>query len=217
MQFEAKLTLDGIMTLVAGVIAFIAVIIQIRSSSKQVQDQMKAQRDAEREEQERQMQSVATAVLFEIDHVYRLISDQVHADDFNIRYLIPPNRFIVFEANAGHLGSLGSDLARAIVRFYGEAGRYFLGSQQHLQEIENTKAAAAAKSFGSLEAFGASVSASMMEGSYPNALMDSFRPVKDAAIDACNRLCAFTAFDPSGVYALSQHTFAGPEPNAKKN
>ena len=216
MQFEAKLTLDGLMTLAAGIIAFFAVIIQIRSSSRQLRDQIKDQRDAEREEQERQKQSVATAILFEIDHVYRLISDQVHAGDFNIRYLIPPNRFVVFEANAGYLGSLGSDLAQTIVRLYGEAGRYFLGSQQHLREIENAKAAAAAKSFGvtrSLEALGASI----VEGGYRSALTESFRPVKDAAIDACNRLCSFTAFDRSFVYALSHDACAGPEPNAKKN
>jgi hypothetical protein len=41
MQFETKLTLDGLMTLIAGIIAFVAVIIQIRSSSKQLHDQMK--------------------------------------------------------------------------------------------------------------------------------------------------------------------------------
>jgi hypothetical protein len=199
-------TPDGIMTLIAGVLAFAA-----------VQCQMWDQRRTSRQEQDRQNRAVATAILLEIDQVNRLMSDQVHADDFNIRYLIPPNRFVVFEANAGYLGSLGSDLAQAIVRFYGEAGRYFLGSQQHLREIENAKAAAAAKSFGSLEAFGASVGASIEEGNYRSGLTESFRAVNDAAIDACNRLCSFTAFDRSGVYALSRHASAGPEPNAEKN
>lgn len=213
MQFEAKLTLDGLMTLIAGVIAFAAVIIQIRSSSRQLRDQIKAQRDAEREEQERQKQSVATAILIEIDHVYRLISDQVHADDFDIHYLIPPNRFVVFEANAGYLGSLGSDLAQTIVRFYGEAVRHFLASQQYLREIESAKAAAAAKSWG----ITGGLEASIMEGSYRSVLTESFRAVKDAASDACNRLCGFTGLDRSGVCALSQRASTGPEPNAKEN
>jgi len=196
-------TPDGIMTLVAGVLAFAA-----------VQWQMWDQRRTLRQEQDRHNRAVATAILFEIDHVYRLMSEQVHADNFDIRYLVSPNRFVVFEASAGYLGSLGSDLAQTIVRFYGEAGRYFLGSQQYLREIENAKAAAAAKSFGTarnLEALGASI----VEGGYRSALTESFQAVKDAAIDACSRLCGFTAFDRSGVYALSQHASAGPEPNAQ--
>ena len=70
-DWRKRFTPDGDLTLVAAAIAFIAVIIQIRSSSKQVQDQIKAQRDAEREEQERQKRAVATAILFEIDLIYR--------------------------------------------------------------------------------------------------------------------------------------------------
>jgi sensor domain CHASE-containing protein len=79
MQFEAKLTLDGLMTLVAGVIAFIAVIIQIHSSSKQLQDQMDAQRDAEQDELERKKRAVATAIDFEIDSIYRTFVRSVKA------------------------------------------------------------------------------------------------------------------------------------------
>src|SRR5271157_2399405 len=70
-DWSKGITPDGSMTLIAGVIAFIAVIIQIISSSKQVQDQVKAQRDAERGEQVRQRKGVAIGLLFEIDGFYR--------------------------------------------------------------------------------------------------------------------------------------------------
>ena len=69
-DWSKGLTPDGAMTLVAAAIAFIAVIWQIRSSSKQVQEQIRAQRDAERKERERQRKAVATAILFEIDGFY---------------------------------------------------------------------------------------------------------------------------------------------------
>ena len=212
MQFEAKLTLDGLMTLIAGLMAFAAVIIQIRSSSRQVREQITSQRDAEREEQDRQSRAVAAAILFEIDNVYRLIFDQVNADDFNLRYLIPPNRFVVFEANAGYLGSLGNDLAQAIVRFYGVAARHFLTSQQYLREIENAKADASGHPV-SLKGLHAAI----LQGGYRGVLADSFAAVTDSARAACSRLCDFTGLNRSDIYALSERACTEPKPNAKKN
>jgi hypothetical protein len=122
-------TPDGVMTLVAGVIAFIAVIIQIRSSSKQVQDQIKAQRDAEREEQERQKRALATAILFEIDLIYRSMIRGTSDDIQNARgeeYLLKPHslHFTVYEANAGKIGQLPREIGQEIVGFYGSATRF---------------------------------------------------------------------------------------------
>ena len=136
MQFEAKLTLDGLMTLIAGVIAFIAIIIQIRSSSKQVQDQIKAQRDAEREELERQKRSVATAILYEIDNFYlRHLIDRarsfeswkkMEADASSVEMfkVIIGTPSVVFQASAKRLGELGENVSRAVVVSYGASVAY---------------------------------------------------------------------------------------------
>jgi hypothetical protein len=140
MQFEAKLTLDGLMTLVAGLIAFTAVIIQIRSSSKQVEDQIKAQRDAEREERERQKRVVASGILFEIDGLYRWLLRDVRnflrdvdpeKEDLRLLEAKPSgtNPFVVFAANAGRIGELHEPIAENVVRFY-------MGAQASLYGIE---------------------------------------------------------------------------------
>ena len=124
MQFETKLTLDGLMTLVAGIIAFAAVIIQIRSSSKQLHDQMKTQRDAEREEQERLKKAVATAILFEIDSVYSRFVGFV--EDRSLPRDALGTDFPVFAANAGQLGLLHQEAVAVVVRFYGAVSEYAL-------------------------------------------------------------------------------------------
>jgi hypothetical protein len=148
MEFEAKLTLDGLMTLMAGIIAFIAVIIQIRSSSKQVQDQLKAQRDAEREGREGQKKAVATALLFEIDSFYRLHVRETNeslrgwspttGDLFEAKS-ISPQPFPVYNGNASVLGSLDEDLVFNIVEFYGAAAQYLSALRDYKMEFERPR------------------------------------------------------------------------------
>jgi hypothetical protein len=122
-------TPDGVMTLIAGLIAFAAVIIQIRSSSGQLRDQIRAQRDAEREEQERQRRIVARALLFEIDGLYRwLLRDVrdflrgVNAKTETLSGLeakpVGASPFVVFDANAARVGELEEPLVENVVRFY---------------------------------------------------------------------------------------------------
>jgi hypothetical protein len=129
MQFEAKLSLDGLMTLVAGIIAFVAVIIQIRSSSRQVQDQIKAQRDAEREERERQKRALATALVFEIDHCYRAYLPRALTLARGLRgNTLDPKAgvairfeaasFDVYSGNVQSLGTLGAEASGPVIRFY---------------------------------------------------------------------------------------------------
>lgn len=133
MQFEAKLTLDGLMTLVAGVIAFIAVIIQIRFSSKQLHNQMKAQRDAEREESERQKRAIARAIICEIGSFYKfdleqaeknLSSRNVGTNSFPTATWKRGNTSEIYKANSQVLGSLNAKSVSAIVTFYGMVGAY---------------------------------------------------------------------------------------------
>jgi hypothetical protein len=124
-------TPDGALTLVAGVIAFIAVIIQIRSSSKQVQDQIKEQRDAEREERERQKRAVAAALLAEIDDFYKfslrgLWEEREHICGAMASLTKPPpelgplpsTALLVYRANAHQLGTLSALTVISLVGLY---------------------------------------------------------------------------------------------------
>src|SRR5260370_16815941 len=110
--FDPKLTLDGIMTLAAGVIAFVAVILQIRSSRKQIELQLEAEKKARTLESERQKQAVARALLFEIVNFYRYsrghvrpLLDRVDVDECAPPLLSPPNPlfFALYPPHASHL------------------------------------------------------------------------------------------------------------------
>ena len=124
-------TPDGVMTLVAGVIAFVAVIIQIRFSSKQMQDQMREQRDAEEEDRERQMRSVAAALLSEIDCFYashleprsRLFESwrmtENDPQSVEVFRFVAGKPFAVYESLAERLGGFDATIAWGTVYTYG--------------------------------------------------------------------------------------------------
>jgi hypothetical protein len=137
MQFEAKLTLDGLMTIVAGIIAFVAVIIQIRSSSRQVRDQIQAQREAEQEDKERRKRAVATAIAFEVDFIYAAFirgvealfkkeSGTPHFEQRIASKRIERLPFAVYEGCAGQLGGMPIPLVEAVAHFYGEVTTYLI-------------------------------------------------------------------------------------------
>jgi len=127
---------DGALTLVAGVIAFIAVVIQIRSSSKQVENQIKAQRDSDREEQERQKKAVAAALLSEIDCFYLAgLSERSKLYEswegrgsdpksFEVFYTVVGKSFVVYESLADKLGGFDSTITRSIVLTYGSMAAF---------------------------------------------------------------------------------------------
>jgi hypothetical protein len=126
-------TPDGAMTLIAGVIAFIAVIIQIASSTKQVQDQIRAQRDAEREERERQKRAVATAILYEIDSFCMIELDHVDknlaswdaaSNNLPSAAGLRTNISDIYKGISALLGSLSAKSVSAVVKFYSMVGAY---------------------------------------------------------------------------------------------
>jgi hypothetical protein len=125
-------TPDGIMTLLAGIIAFAAVIIQIRSSSRQVREQITAQRDAEREDLERQKQAVARALLFEMDGFYRYplkpVEITLKQNDGAVNPAAIPAgadlTFPIYEGNSSVLGGLDEMIVAAVVMFYNDASMF---------------------------------------------------------------------------------------------
>jgi hypothetical protein len=124
-------TFQGVATLVGVFIALGAVIWQVRSSSKRLQDQIKAQRDAEREERERERRAVAAALLAEMDCSYAsqlesrhelfeywkgLDNDPQQVEVFHAGARRP---FAVYESLADKLGIFEASVARGIVLAYG--------------------------------------------------------------------------------------------------
>jgi hypothetical protein len=121
-------TPDGVMTLVAGIIAFVAIIIQIRSSSKQVQNQIKAQREAEHGERQRQKRALAAALTAEIDDFYwfflkglwehrTIICGPAALSMKPAAELgpVPSTAFQVYKSTAGQLGLLSAQTVRSVV------------------------------------------------------------------------------------------------------
>jgi hypothetical protein len=102
-------TPDGIMTLIAGVLAFAA-----------VQWQMWDQRS-------RQKRAVASAILFEIDATYRYLLREVSKwlklidpESVDLRSVAIKSfvaRFPILDANAGKIGDLGERTVPSVVRF----------------------------------------------------------------------------------------------------
>jgi len=132
-DWSKRFSPDGALTLVAAVIAFIAIIMQIRSSSKQVQDQVKAQRDAEREERERQRRAIATALLYEIESFYTVELELTEkelagwdpaSNDLPTGFALRTNTSEIYKGVSALLGSLNAKSVSAIVRFYSAVGRY---------------------------------------------------------------------------------------------
>jgi hypothetical protein len=189
-QFEAKLTLDGLMTLAAGIIAFSAVIIQIRASSKQLREQMRTQRDAEREEQERQKKAVATAILFEIDGFYRYhvgglrgyLEEIARKGELLEVVRIPPSLFAVYRGNTPRLGELPGEVLEVVVHFYSKADQFFALREEYRAERER-------------HAEPASHPDNRKEWTLFGHLRDSVPGLTRAAHIACERLCGFTGVE----------------------
>ena len=201
MQFEAKLTLDGLMTLFAGLIAFAAVIIQIRSSSGQLRDQIRAQRDADREEQERQKKAVATAILFEIDGFYRaylrdprdlLARIGSTKDSLPGIRLAVFNPFPVYVGNSSKIGELDVEKVQGVVHFYGVATSYLSILQDYKNSLERVDRA----KFVSMTPRGSGDFSSLADEAEARL---NLRHVKEALPElikftwlVCHKLCGFT-------------------------
>jgi len=190
MQFEAKLTLDGLMTLAAGIIAFSAVIIQIRASSKQLREQMRTQRDAEREEQERQKKAVARAILFEIDDFYRYhvrgvrgyLEEIARKGGLLEVVRIAPSMLAVYRGNTSRLGELPDEVVEVVVHFYSKAQQFFALREDYKGERER-------------HAGSADHPNNRKERTLFSHLRDSLPGLARAAYIACERLCGFTGVE----------------------
>ena len=184
--FDSKLTLDGLMTLLAGIIAFVAIVFQIRSSRREVERQLHAEKDARALEEKRQKEAVARALLCEISSFYayyrtrvRPVLDRVDVDNCMPPTLSAPGAgfFAVYQGNAGTLGAFEHALVEKVVRFYGLAELLLTSIREYMwnldRELERVK--------------------SMQPGSAPRKLLKQIQevmyPADTAAIEALQKLC----------------------------
>jgi hypothetical protein len=133
--FEARLTLDGLMTVVGGVIAFIAVLLQNRDTRLQVDRQLRAEKEARTQQEDERRRAVAGGLFVEIDgfYLHHLVDARkvLSKSDLqrNVRPLLTSealeeNSLPVYLGNSSGIGTLDQDCAARVVRFYSVANTF---------------------------------------------------------------------------------------------
>lgn len=190
-SFEMKLTLDGIMTLAAGVIAYVAAVRQIRHADRglqrQLDDEKKTREDGASDEQ----RAVARALLFEIDDFYRaqirdlsnlLEKEQEGAPPAVIKPM-SNNPFPVYVGNASKLGVLPPSLVEAVVHYYAILQSYVATLVQHAQGYSMW--------VGGLNP---QVGRALMQSIVPR-IKSEARAITQLTFSTCGLLCTFTNTD----------------------
>jgi hypothetical protein len=130
MQFDPKLTLDGLMTLIGGGLALLGVWLSNRQATASLRKQLDADKSVRVEEARRQKRTVATAILLAMDDFcmhfanfyvscFGLNSSETPETTARLQFI--PTVFIVFPNVADRLGDLGGGAASAVVRFHSRA------------------------------------------------------------------------------------------------
>lgn len=138
-ELGRHLSVDGLAmigtTLVAAAAGFLAILYQVRSSSRQLREQMADQRLASAAEAERQKRAIAQALLFEVDDFYsnHLKGVYEHYRDFDGTMERLPGvtgmdirPFAVYDGNTPLLGILSDDVVKSVVVFYDTARFHLL-------------------------------------------------------------------------------------------
>ena len=210
-------TPDGALTLVAAAIAFIAVIVQIRSSSEQVQDQIKAQRDAEEAERERQRRAVAAALLAEVDSFYaRFLQRRSKLFDSwkrtendpqsrEVFHSVAGNPFVVYESLADKLGDFDATVTRAIVLTYGAMSAFTETAKRYEREASGTRSGDPA----------AQEIRRLTREYMRNKMRDTAEVAVQSVVIACRVLCGLSNTDYSALF-VSKEPGAGPQDLASK-
>ncbi len=126
-SFDPKLTWDGLLTFLGGVLAFFAILYQVRRADQGLQKQLNVEKQARQDEAEDRRRRVAIALLFEIDDHYKSnVRDLVkyleeHANDPSPTVIKSTNvnPFPVYVGNVNMLGALPPCLVEVIVNYYG--------------------------------------------------------------------------------------------------
>ncbi len=125
-SFDPRLTWDGLLTFFGGVLAFFAILFQVRHADTGLQRQLDAEKQARDDQASEQDRAAARALLFELDNFYRgyvqsLTADAALNDALPGLKTLPSAPFAIYRGNAAFVGHLGAGLAAAVVGAHGTA------------------------------------------------------------------------------------------------
>lgn len=153
MQFDPKLTLDGLMTLVGGALALLGVWLSNRRATQNLQKQLDGEKAAAKDEVEREKLGVARAVLFEVDGFFRYhllgLKEALEQLDLDQIKCLPgikpvePFTFPVYAGNSSKLGWLQEETLRSIILFYVTAAAHLATVQQYRDYVRDLNRLAA--------------------------------------------------------------------------
>jgi len=130
-HLEPKVSWDGLLTFVGGLLALLAIWRQTSHADKGLQKQIDLDKKARLEEKETRRKAVAMALLFEIDSFYKsYVRDFLPYTQGDNPSEMPYIRsiairpFPLYEANADSICDLQSDMAADIVSFFSVAECY---------------------------------------------------------------------------------------------
>jgi len=134
-SFDPRLSWDGLLTFLGGLLAFFAILYQVRHADSGLQNQLDTERKARTREIGEQRRTVAVALLAEIrffENYYLNAAEGalVGVDPGNcvpqsINLISPPaSSFPIFHANAYKVGEYSPDVVDSLQSFYGPAERF---------------------------------------------------------------------------------------------
>jgi hypothetical protein len=146
-SFEPKLTFDGVMTLAAGIIAYLAALRQIRHADSGLQRQLDDEKAARKAEYEREKVSYARAILSEIDcfYVHHLLPARKAITGFDpARTPLPltmaesqeSDSFPVYFGGSARIGILDPTTVSLVVHFYSAANTYLAAIRAYDKAME---------------------------------------------------------------------------------
>jgi hypothetical protein len=136
--FDPKLSWDGLLTFIGGLLAFVGIFYQVRHADKGLQRQLDSEKKARAEEELEHRRAVAVGMLFELDNFYRAyvrgLANEIpsspreangpaHIESLLLPPLrkIPSHPFPVYKANGSSVGTLPPNLTAVVVRGYSAA------------------------------------------------------------------------------------------------
>jgi hypothetical protein len=199
MQVTWTFTGDGLLAFLGGALALFGVWWSNRQSVRNLQEQLDADKRSRREDFERQKKAVATAILFQIDPLYRIVAEEIATDEEHLPSLLLPGSFPVYEGNADNLGNLEPDMVASVVTFYSKAMRHFFAARELIREMGETERDARSASLGDLRL--AKAAAAKLK--YSTEVRAAIPEVENSAREACQKLSKFTGTVASQILPLA--------------
>ncbi|MGH9684518.1 MAG: hypothetical protein ACRD4S_13020 [Candidatus Acidiferrales bacterium] len=144
LSFDPRLSWDGLLTFFGGVLAFFAILFQVRHADRGLKSQMDVEKRARNSAADERRRAVATGLLFEIDDHYRSnirdvlqFLDGIRRDSAGMVIRpISADPFPMYIGSVEILGELPPTLVEAIVHYYGLLGVYVSRLAKYLQAFD---------------------------------------------------------------------------------